>query len=53
MLELRQPDLPGEAVNRLRAATYAASVAVRLVEAAELTVEVERLRNMVEGNKNE
>jgi hypothetical protein len=47
MAELRRPGLEPEAVGRLRAAVYAASVAVRVVETAELGGELERLRDLV------
>jgi hypothetical protein len=49
MAELRRPGVEPEAVGRLRAAVYAASVAVRVVETAELAAEVERLGHLVDG----
>jgi hypothetical protein len=48
MAELRRPGLEPEKVNRLRAAVYAASVAVRVVETAELAAELDRLRDLVD-----
>ena len=53
MAELRNPGIPAENVNRLRAAVYASSVAVRVVETAELTAEVERLKTLVEAEHDE
>ena len=49
MADLRRPGLEPEAVGRLRAAVYAASVAVRVVETAELGAELERLRDLVDS----
>lgn len=49
MTELRRPGLAPAEVGRLRAAVYAASVAVRVVETAELAAEVERLRDLVDA----
>jgi len=49
MADLRRPGLPSEEVNRLRAATYTASVALKAVEVCELAHEVERLRDLVDG----
>ena len=48
MSELRRPGISPHDVNRLRAATYAASVAIKVVETAELSAELERLRDIVD-----
>jgi len=47
MAELRRSGIPAEEVNRLRAGVYAASVAIKVVETAELGAELERLRDLV------
>jgi hypothetical protein len=49
MNELRRPGLASDDVARLRAAVYAASVAVKVVETAELAAELERLRDLVDA----
>ena len=49
MAELRRPGIPAEEVNRLRTGVYAASVAIKVVETAELGGELERLRDLVDS----
>ena len=49
MAELRRPGIPAEEVNRLRTGVYAASVAIKVVETAELGAELERLRDLVDS----
>ena len=49
MTELRRPGLSPDEVGRLRAAVYAASVAIKVVETAELGAELERLRDLVDS----
>jgi len=49
MAELRRFGIPAEEVNRLRACVYAASVAIKVVETAELGAELERLRDLVDS----